>query len=171
MLKSHCCCNFSNLTFKLEGVLWLKKASRKKSFLSKTVWGGGVGVWPQFKYIWHFLFVCFFGNDLKHNHTIMSYQGLFLVFCEYMEDSINLKLFKNLWLYSSKKKQFWFLLMLKTSLAEVRKKNMLVNTNCWAPKTVVMVTNERYLLYLQLCGNAFMWIFMYFRWKSGLKLG
>ena len=54
------------------------------------------------------------------------------------------------------------------------KKTLQVNANCSAPKTVIGVTkvaNERYLPYLQLCGKAFLWIFMYCRCKSGLKLG
>ena len=49
--------------------------------------------------------------------------------------------------------QYWFLLMLRTSSAEVRKKTLQGNTNCSAPDTVTQtkVANERYLSYLQLC--------------------
>ena len=56
-------------------------------------------------------------------------------------------------LFCLNKYQFWFLLMLRTSLAEVRrrKKTLQGNTNCLAPNTTA---NERYLPYLQLCGNA-----------------
>jgi hypothetical protein len=64
-------------------------------------------------------------------------------------------------LFCLNKDQFWFLLMLETSSAEVRqrrKKTMQRNANCSAPKTVIGVTkvaNERYLPYLQLCGKSF----------------
>ena len=82
-----------------------------------------------------------------------------------------------LWiLFCLNKDQFWFLLMLITSSAEVRqrKRKMQGNTNCSAPNTVTGVAKvvlERYLPYLQLCGNALMKIFMYFGYKSGRKLG
>ena len=78
-----------------------------------------------------------------------------------------------LMLFCLKKDQFWFLLMLRTSSAEVHKKFLQGFANCSAPKTVIgvrKVANERYLPYLQLCGNASMWIFMYCRCKSGPKL-
>ena len=48
------------------------------------------------------------------------------------------------------------------------------NKNCLAPKTVIgmsKVANERYLTYLQLCGQVSLWIFMYFGCKTGPKLG
>ena len=63
-------------------------------------------------------------------------------------------------LFCLNKDQFWFLLMLRTSSAEVqRKKTLQGNANCSAPKTVIGVTkvaNERYLPYLQLCRKAFL---------------
>ena len=56
------------------------------------------------------------------------------------------------------KDNFWFLLMLRTSSAEVRQEKSQGNANCSPPKTVV---NEIYLPYLQLWGMAFfLWIFM-----------
>ena len=62
-------------------------------------------------------------------------------------------------LFCLNKDQFWFLLILRTSLAEVRRKKTLQGiANCSAPKTVIgvtKVTNERYLPYLQQCGKAF----------------
>ena len=77
-------------------------------------------------------------------------------------------------LFCLNKDQFWFLLMLRTSSAEVRRKKTLQgNTNCSAPNTVTgvsKVTNERYLPYLQLCRKALMKILMYFGCKSGRKL-
>ena len=56
-------------------------------------------------------------------------------------------------LFCLNKDQFWFLLMLRTSSAEVWQKKMQGNANFSAPKTVIGVTkvaNERYLPYLQL---------------------
>ena len=56
-------------------------------------------------------------------------------------------------LFCLNKDHFWFLLMLRTSSAEVRRKKKLQgNANCTAPETVIVVTkvaNERYLPYLQ----------------------
>ena len=76
-------------------------------------------------------------------------------------------------LFCLQKYQFWFLLMLRTSSAEVRQKKTQGNANCSPPKTftgVNKVANERYLPYLQFCGKASMWIFMYSRCTSGPKL-
>ena len=77
-------------------------------------------------------------------------------------------------LFCLNKDQFWFLLMLRTSSAEVRlKKKMQGKTNCSALNTVTgvsKVANKKYLPYLQLCGKALMIIFMYCGCKSGQKL-
>ena len=63
-------------------------------------------------------------------------------------------------LFCLNKDQFWFLLMLRISSAEAQQKqNLKGNANCSAPKTVIAmnkVANERYLSYLQLCGNVFL---------------
>ena len=78
-------------------------------------------------------------------------------------------------LFCLNKDQFWFLLMLKTSSAEVRqrRKNLAGKYKLLSPKTVTglsKVANERYLPYLQLCEKALISILMYFWCKSGRKL-
>ena len=62
----------------------------------------------------------------------------------------------NLLLFCLNKDHFWFLLMRRTSSAEVWQMG---NANCSAPKTVIwvtMVANEKYLPYLKLCVQAFL---------------
>ena len=98
---------------------------------------------------------------------------LFCVFS--IKDQISLKLVKCFWCYSaSTNTSFGFcscseLLQLKSG-----KKKFQGNANCSAPKTVIGLTNvanERYLPYLQLWEKAFFVNFMYWRCKSGPKLG
>ena len=112
--------------------------------------------------------------------------GIF-VLCFSIKDQICLKLVKCFCCYSaSTKTSFGFcsyskLLQLKFGEKKKRKeeekkkkkKMMQGNANCSAPKTVIGLTNGngRYLLYLQLCGKDFFVNFMYWRCKSGPKLG
>ena len=83
----------------------------------------------------------------------------------------------HLMLFYLNKDQFCFLLMLKTSSAEVWKKikkKCQGNENCSAPTTVIGLTkvaNERYLPNLKLCGKACLCIFMYCMYESGKNLG
>ena len=77
---------------------------------------------------------------------------LFCVFS--IKDQISLKLVN--------KDQFWFLLMLRNSSAEVRRKKSFREMQIAQTVTVVTkVANERYLPYIQLCVNAFFVNFMY----------
>ena len=101
-------------------------------------------------------------------------QGFYFFCCEHIKDPTNLKRVRYFCFYpASKKTSFGFCSCSELLQLKFGKKKLQRNANCSAPKTVIGVTkvaNERYLPYLQLCGIASMWIFMYCRCKSGPKL-
>ena len=89
----------------------------------------------------------------------------------WMKDPTNLILIIYLWFYSVQKiLVFCFCSCSKLLQLKFAKTKLHRNRICSAPKIVTSVTriaNEIYLPYLQLCGKASMWMFMYFRCKSG----
>ena len=98
-----------------------------------------------------FFFLCFF---YWRSNLFETCQGLLLLFC------LN-------------KDQFWFLFMLRTSSAEVRRKKLCREMQIARPQESYRVTkfsNERYLPYLKPCGKALMCIFMYCRCKMSPKI-
>ena len=133
-------------------------------------------------YFTHLTFFKHFGSSTcshVHNRSHDTYgqhaAGDGIWTCEHIEDPKCLKRVRCFWCYSaSTKTSFVFCSCSELLQLKFGKRNFAGKCELLSPQDSyrgeLKVANEKYLPYLQLCGKASMWIFMYCRCKSGPKL-